>query len=143
MKKQLFIFSLLCCFFIKAGFAQELPQNFYGKYVSNICNECFWDFTSDDTGVWQTGFGNEIERVPFIWEVMIDSNGDLQLAKEGNNTGYVIKITYMMVPLSEKVKGILISSQKDNPQAMGIFWFNDESINFQFMAKTNAFYSKK
>lgn len=122
--------------------AQELPTKFYGKYVSNVCNECHWTLNEDGTGVWSVGLYSGTERVQFIWEAMIDKNGDLQLAKQGSQTGYALKITYMTVPLSSNVKGTMISAQRDNPQAMGILWFDDQRIVFQFLAETNGFYGK-
>lgn len=122
--------------------SQELPSRFYGKYGSNICDECHWTFNEDGTGLWSIGLYSGTEQVSFIWEVMIDKNGDLQLATQGDQTGYAFKITYMTVRLSDNVKSTLTSSQRDNPQAMGIFWFNDQDISFQFLAKTNGFYKK-
>jgi hypothetical protein len=134
-----FFFALLSNTVVSS---QDLPDKFYGRYVSNVCDACHWTFHEDGMGEWRLGLRSGNEQVPFIWEALIDKNGDLQLAKQGNDTGYAVKITYMTVPLSENVKSTLITSQRDNPQAMGIFWFNEQKIIFQFLAKTNGFYSK-
>lgn len=144
MKTKSYSFPLFTFLFFFGLFAvsQELPAKFYGKYVSNVCDECYWTFNNDGTGTWSVGLYSGTEKVPFIWEAMIDKNGDLQLAKQGEQTGYALKITYMTVPLSNQVKGTLISSQRDNAQAMGILWFDAERIVYQFLAKTNGFYGK-
>ncbi|MDT8415897.1 MAG: hypothetical protein RQ735_11045 [Flavobacteriaceae bacterium] len=144
MKKLHFTFFLVVgmCFFTLNVKAQELPTKFYGKYVSNVCDACHWTFKDDGTGTWSVGLRSGNEQISFIWEAMIDKNGDLQLAKRGNETGYALKITYMSVPLSNDVKGTLISAQRDNAQAMGVLWFNDQDIVFQFLAETNGFYEK-
>ncbi|MBU2526925.1 MAG: hypothetical protein KKC03_10040 [Bacteroidetes bacterium] len=144
MKKLHLTFFLVVgmCFGTLEVKGQELPAKFYGKYVSNVCDTCHWTFRDDGTGTWSVGLRSGNEQVSFIWEAMIDKNGDLQLAKRGNETGYALKITYMSVPLSNDVKGTLISAQRDNAQAMGVLWFNDQDIVFQFLAETNGFYGK-
>ncbi len=137
--KLFVVLILLAC--VYHATAQELPTRFYGTYVSNVCDECRWTLEEDGFGQWTVGFHSGKETVPVMWEPMIDSNGNLQEAVQGDNHGYALKV-YYMAPLSEAVKGTMTFSTRDAGHSMVVLWYDESNIQLQFMSAINAFYEK-
>lgn len=141
VKYFLLVITMLGAFAVSAQNEDLLPQRFLGKYTSNVCDTCYWVVNADGFGEWSVGFNSGATVVPFLWEPMIDENENLQEAKRGDETGYVLKITYMGI-LSEDVKSTMISSHRDSSNAIAILWYDDNTEMLQFMSKTNAFYDR-
>lgn len=121
--------------------SSQLPNEFFGTYVSNLSSDTYWTINSDGTGKYSAGFyGSSPIVTPITYEVMLNSDGHLSEAKQDGNTGYVLKVYWER--LDERVRKEFKNSEQDAENGMVIIWFNDKEMSLQFMLKLNAWYQK-